>query len=304
MSSLPKARAAIDIGSNTLLLLVRDAAGETIHDEAVVVGLGRGLGERGLFRPERMESALEVLRRYVATAASLGVPAAEIRAAATSAARRALNAGTFLQRIHDELGVTVNIVSGVEEARLTWLGALDGLALPLGSVAVVDLGGGSTEVVSGEGERIALQTSLELGTIRLTEAWFGERIERYDPRALSRLRAHCEQTCTALGPARHPRNVVAVAGTATTLGAMTLGLSTWDRAAVHGSRLTRADLRSWIDRLLDSTPAQRRSWAAVSPERADLLLAGACVLEAVLTALQRESLIISDGGLRHGLLAV
>ncbi len=292
------------MGSNSLLLLVRDAAGETVHDEAVVVGLGHGLGDRGLFRPERMEAAIEVLRRFVTTAAGLGVPAAEIRAATTSAARRALNANTFLKRIQDELGLSIPVISGMEEARLTWLGALDGLALPLGSVAVVDLGGGSTEVVSGEGERIALQTSLELGTLRLTEAWFGERPERYDPRDLSRLRAHCEQLCQALAPARHPRSVVAVAGTATTLAASTLELSAWDRQAVHGSRLTRADLRTWIDRLLDSTPAQRRAWAAVSPERADYLLAGACVLEAVLTALQRESLLVSDGGLRHGLLAV
>lgn len=297
-------RAAIDIGSNTLLLLVRDERGETIHDEATVVGLGRGLGDRGLFRPDRMENALLVLRRYVARAGELGVPAARIQAAATSAARRALNSGTFFQKVQDELGLHVRIISGLEEARLTWLGALDGLALPLGSVAVVDLGGGSTEVISGEGERIQLQTSLELGTLRLTEAWFGEAPDRYDPRALSRLRGHCAQECRALSSARHPRSVVAVAGTATTLAAIQIGLRSWDREAVHGSRLTRADLRRFIDQLLASDAAQRRELAAVAPERADLLLAGACVLEAVLTALQRESLTVSDGGLRHGLLAL
>lgn len=299
----PGARAAIDIGSNSLLLLVRDARGETVHDEATVVGLGKGLGDRGLFRPDRMDAALEVLRRYAQTARGLGVPAEQVAAVATSAARRALNAATFFERVKAETGLAVRVIPGEEEARLTWLGALDGLPVPLGSVAVVDLGGGSTEVVVGEGERLQLRTSLELGSVRLTEAWFGEHPTRYDPRDLSRLRAHVDAACQQLRPARHPRSVVAVAGTATTLAAMNLELTAWDRDKVHGSRLTRADLRRWIDRLLPSEPAERRQLAAVSPERADFLLAGACVLEAVLTALQRESLLISDGGVRHGVLA-
>lgn len=295
--------ASIDIGSNSLLLLVRGADGQTVEDLQTVVGLGKGLGDRGLFRPDRMDAAVEVLRRYAARARELGVEPAQIRAVATSAARRALNAATFLQRVQDETGVHVEVISGPEEARLTWLGALDGLPLPLGSVAVVDLGGGSTEVVVGEGERIQLRTSLEIGSVRLTEAFFGEVPDRYDPRALSRLREACAQATASLEPARHPRSVVAVAGTATTLAAMQLELSTWDRDKVHGTRLTRADLRRFIDRLLASSPEERRQWAAVSPERADNLLAGACVLEAVLTALQRESLLVSDGGVRHGLLA-
>jgi len=297
------ARAAIDIGSNSLLLLVRAADGTTLHDEATVVGLGKGLGDRGLFRPDRMDAALEVLRRYATTAQGLGVAPGQVRAAATSAARRALNSATFFARVAEQTGLQVAVIAGAEEARLTWLGALDGLPLPLGSVAVVDLGGGSTEVVLGEGERIAFRTSMEIGSVRLTEEFFGECPGRYDPRALSRLRARVATATEELEPARHPRSVVAVAGTATTLAAMNLGLESWDRDVVHGSRLTRADLRRFIDRLLASEPEERRTWAVVSPERADNLLAGACVLEGVLTALQRESLFISDGGVRHGLLA-
>ena len=214
-----------------------------------------------------------------------------------------MNAKTFFQRVRSETGLQIQVIPGVEEARLTWLGALDGLPLPLGSVAVVDLGGGSTEVVVGQGEQLHFRTSMELGAVRLTEDFFGDSPGRYTPRDLGRLRQRVNDAVTVLDPARHPRSVAAVAGTATTLSAMKLGLTAWDRDRVHGSRLTRADLRRFVDRLLPSSPEERRSWAAVSPLRADYLLAGAVVLEAVLTALQRESLLVSDGGVRHGLLA-
>lgn len=298
----PQPRAAIDIGSNTLLLLVRGPDGTMLHDEASIVGLGRGLGDRGMFRIDAMDAAIKVLVRYAAQAAEHGVPAQDVRAVATSAARRALNVSTFLARVQDQTGLQVTVITGPEEARLTWLGARDGLRLPDGSVAVVDLGGGSTEIVTGQGDRLDFRTSLEIGAVRTTEQFFGQSPQRYDPRALSRLRSAVADTATSLAPARHPRTVVAVAGTATTLAAMTLGLTAWDRDKVHGSRLRRADLRAWIDRLLTSTPDQRRSWAQTAPARADTLLAGACILEATLTALQRETLLVSDGGVRQGLL--
>ena len=99
-----------------------------------------------------------------------------------------------------------------------------------------------------------------------------------------------------------PRSLVAVAGTATTLCAMELGMTQWDAARIHGCRLGRAALRRWIDRLLSSTPDERRQWAAISPERADYLLVGACVLEAVCSSANKDSLWISDGGVRHGLM--
>ncbi|NOY24412.1 MAG: Ppx/GppA family phosphatase [Oligoflexia bacterium] len=298
----PQPRAAIDIGSNTLLLLVRGPDGTTLHDEASIVGLGRGLGDRGMFRPDAMDAAIDVLARYAAQAAELGVPAQDVRAIATSAARRALNATTFLARVQKQTGLQVTVVTGPEEARLTWLGALDGLRLPDGSVAVVDLGGGSTEIVTGQGDHIDFRTSLEIGAVRTTEQFFGESPQRYDPRTFSRLRSAVTEICATLAPARHPRTVVAVGGAATSLAAMNLGLTAWDRDKVHGSRLRRADLRRWIDRLLASTPAQRRAWVQTAPARADSLLAGACILETTLTALQRETLRVSDGGVRHGLL--
>jgi exopolyphosphatase/guanosine-5'-triphosphate,3'-diphosphate pyrophosphatase len=295
-------RASIDLGSNSVLLLVVDDEGATLHDEARVVGLGAGLGERGMLRPDRELAALEALVEYAEIARGLGVQPWEIVTAWTSSGRRALNATGFIQKVEHHSRIKLNVISGEEEARLTWRGALSGLPLPGGPVGVVDLGGGSTEFVLGEGPRIGSRVSLELGSVRLTEQFFGAEPARYRPQDLAKLRAFIDETMAAHSWSHLPRALVAVAGTATTLAAMELGLTAWDRDVVHGSRLTRAALRRQIDRLLPTGPRERRDLAAVSPERADFLLAGACVLEAACNAAHKDSLRISDGGVRHGLL--
>lgn len=296
-------RAAIDIGSNSLLLLVVRDDGAVLHDESVVVGLGKGLGDRGLFRPDRMDEALAVLTDFAGKARAMGVPPYEVAAVATSAARRALNARAFLDRVKDATGFVVQVVSGEEEARLTWAGALAGLDLAGGSVAVVDLGGGSTEIVMAEAELTSMRVSLELGSVRLTERFFGAEVDRVNPADLARLRAKVAEALDGLAWPVHPRALVAVGGTVTTLACMEQGLTAWDRSRVHGYRLSRNALRRWIDVLLGAGADQRRALAATSPERADFLLAGACVLEAVCTSARRDSLRVSDGGVRHGLLA-
>lgn len=299
-------RASIDLGSNSLLLLVVDDGGGVLLDRATVVGLGQGLGDRGLFRPDRMDKAVEVLRDYATQAAALGVPAEQVQCAATSGARRALNAQTFIDRVRRETGLQLRVVDGAEEARLTWRGAAVGLSVPPGPLAVIDLGGGSTELVVGEGDLLRMRVSLEVGTVRLSERflWAGETpTDRTDPRDLAHLRAHLVEVFRAVEWPIAPRQVLAVAGTATTLAAMELGLTEWDAARVHGSRLERVSLRRWIDRLLDADAAQRRALAAVSPERADTLLAGACVLDQALASVRRDNLRVSIGGVRHGLIA-
>ena len=297
-------RASVDIGSNSVLLLVLADDGTLLHDEARVVGLGRGLGDKGMFRLDRMDAAVEALAHYAHTAQQLGVPPYDVSVAATSAARRALNARSFIERVHKECGLRVQVISGEEEARLTWRGALRDLPLPKGPVGVVDLGGGSTELVVGDGDLMGPRVSLEIGSVRLTEAFFGDHPKRYRPTDLARMKAHIQTVVQAFKWPALPRSLVAVAGTATTLAAMERGLVEWDRDAVHGARLSRAALRRWTDRLLASSTEERRRWAAVSPPRADYLLAGACVLEAVCTHAHRDSLRVSDGGVRHGLLVI
>jgi exopolyphosphatase/guanosine-5'-triphosphate,3'-diphosphate pyrophosphatase len=180
-------RAAVDIGSNSVLLLVLAEDGTMLHDEARVVGLGKGLGDKGMFRPDRMDAALEALGDYATVAQELGVPPYDVSVAATSATRRALNARSFIERVHKETGLRVKVISGEEEARLTWRGALRALDLPSGPVAVVDLGGGSTELVVGDGNLMGPRVSLELGSVRLTETFFGDNPQRYRPTDLARM---------------------------------------------------------------------------------------------------------------------
>jgi exopolyphosphatase/guanosine-5'-triphosphate,3'-diphosphate pyrophosphatase len=293
-------RAAIDVGSNTLLLTVVADDGAVLVDRATVVGLGQGLGDRGLFRPDRMEVAEEVLRAYVDEARRHGVNPWSIQAVATSAARRSMNAPTFFARLQRDLGVRIRVLSGEEEARLTWKGALRDLDLPDGPLLVIDLGGGSTEIVAGTAAGTTAATSLEVGSVRLTEAFLGTGV--VDGAALSRARAHVDHLLGGVRIDPAPRAVIGVAGTATTLAAIVLGLTAYDATKVHGARLTRADLASLIDRLLAAGPAERRALAACSPERADYLLAGALILDRALGRARRPAMIVSDRGLRFGLL--
>lgn len=293
--------ASIDIGSNSLLLLVQGDAGETVLDVQNVVGLGKGMGpERGLFRPDRMAAVLEVLAAYAAQAAANGVPPEKIRAVATSASRRAMNAPSFYEEVRRKTGIRVEVISGDDEARYTWLGSLAGIDLPAGGLMVVDPGGGSTEVIVGEGRQMRSRVSLEIGTVRLTEQYLG--YGTVSPADYARLRTHVDGVVGALAVPAIPKALVAVAGTATTLAALELGLTKYEPAKVHGATLSAAALRTWIDRLLPATAEERKTMVAVSPGRADTLLAGATILLRVLEQARRQACRVSDRGLRHGVL--
>ncbi|MFK7931403.1 MAG: Ppx/GppA family phosphatase [Myxococcota bacterium] len=294
-------KAAIDIGSNSILLTLISDEGEVLEDHARVVGLGKGLGDRGLFRPDRMEAAEAVLRDYVQIAATHGVHPWSIRAVATSAARRAMNAATFLNRLQRDLGLKAQIITGDEEARLTWAGALRDLKRPEGPLLVIDLGGGSAELVSGDTAADASRVSLEVGSVRLTEQFFAE--PTVSSAALSRARQHIDGLMSSVQLTPAPRMVVGVAGTVTTLMAITAGLTEYSHEGVHGGKLTRSDLAGLIDTLLPATPEQRQAIASVSPDRADYLLAGALILDRVLAVARRPALVVSDHGLRFGLLS-
>lgn len=298
-------RAAIDIGSNSILLTIVDGRGAVRVDEARVAGLGRGLGDRGLFAPDRMSAAEAILGDYVSLARSHGIEPEAIRVVATSAARRAMNAETWFDKLQRSLGLRIRVITGDEEARLTWLGALRDLKLPSGPQLVVDLGGGSTELVLGEDGLVLRRASVELGSVRLTESFLpGSLRGQPDPGGLTRMRHHIDAVLDRFVFDPAPRVVIGVAGTVTTLSTMALGLHHYDADRVHGSRLTRVDLARSVDRLLDASPDERRALVPAAPERADWLVAGATVLDRVLAAVRRPSLVVSDRGLRYGLLAI
>ncbi len=292
-------RAAIDLGSNSVLLTVLDEEGRLVHDEARVVALGRSLGDGGQFLPDRMEATQAALTDYVRTASRLGVSAPEIRAVATSAARRATNAPAFFDSLEVRLGLRLQIISGEEEARLAYLGARVDLPTPQGPFLVIDVGGGSTELILGRGPEIARRISVESGSVRLTESHLG--IAPTDT-AVASARAHVESLVASFDWDPSVVAAIAVAGTATTLAAMDAGLNTYDGAVVHGHPLSRARLQHWSARLQTASPDERKSLARVSPQRADVLLAGALLIDTVLAAAGLDGCTVSDRGLRFGLL--
>jgi exopolyphosphatase/guanosine-5'-triphosphate,3'-diphosphate pyrophosphatase len=293
-------RAAIDVGSNSILLTILDDQGGILTDQATVVGLGTGLGSRGLFQSDRMEAAETVLRSYVTEAGAHGIAPWAIKAVATSAARRSMNASTFFARIQRDLGLKVAIISGDEEARLTWVGSLRDLPLADDAVMVMDLGGGSTELAWGTPGTVEDRVSLEIGSVRLTEQFFPDG--DVTAQAVSLASRHIDQALAAVRLASPPKIVVGVAGTVTTLMAMALGLEQYDGARVHGARLGRMEIGSLLDRLSAATADERRALVPSSPERANFLVAGALIVDRVLGKTMRPSLVVSDRGLRFGLL--
>jgi exopolyphosphatase / guanosine-5'-triphosphate,3'-diphosphate pyrophosphatase len=293
-------KAAIDLGSNSVLLTVLDEDGKLLHDEARVVGLGKGLGDHGRFAPESMAAALAALKDYAHIATRLGVPPAHVAAVTTSAARRAENAPEWFGQVHAETGLQFRIISGEEEAQLTWAGATSDFAIP-GTLIAFDLGGGSTEVVIGSRAGLEHRISLEVGSVRHTEAFLGTG--RVSEQQLIALRTDLERTIAAVPFRLEASTAIGVAGTVTTLAAMELGLERWDATKVHKSALSLAALRSWSGRLAQCTQGERAQLAAVSPKRADYLLAGAEILIALLTATGLDRLYASDRGIRYGLLA-
>ena len=296
-------RAAIDIGSNSILLLVVDQNGKVLRDLSVIVGLGKGLGDSGNFQDDRIQMACRTLADYAQEAVSLGVAIDNIHVAATSAARRAQNADVFIQRVHTETGLYVEIIDGEREAELTWMGARDGLTLPDSVIGVVDLGGGSTEVVTGKQNSILSRYSMEIGTVRLTEMVCREAPDVFRASHKDHMRLEASKIVNQLSWEIQPKVLVAVAGTATTLAAAEIGLEKWDADQVHGFWLSRTALNAWETRLLDCSRAQRKALVRASPKRADTVLAGACILGKVCDSAGVDGLRISVGGIRHGLVA-
>jgi exopolyphosphatase/guanosine-5'-triphosphate,3'-diphosphate pyrophosphatase len=295
--------ATIDVGTNTTLLLVArvdDAGAITVLDErAEITRLGRGIGAGGALGAEGVARTLDVLRGYAELARRHG---ATIAAVGTEALRRAPNGADFLDPAAAILGAPVAVIDGAREAALTYRAAVESFPAEAraGTMIVVDIGGGSTEIVVADRGAVTFQTSLPLGSVRLTE-----RHVRRDPPGRDELTAIALEVDAALAavpwPAGEP-TVVGVAGTVTTLAAMALALATYDPARVHGHDLTLVELDLQIARLERATQAQRERLVGLDPRRADVILAGAIILRRIAHAARVPAVRVSDRGIRWGLL--
>jgi exopolyphosphatase / guanosine-5'-triphosphate,3'-diphosphate pyrophosphatase len=294
----PKNIAGVDVGTNSVLLTIgrRDPSGrlEVLRDSSVITRLGQGLGRRGALEQQAMARTLTALEEAGAAIAAAGATA---RAVGTSALRRADNGAQFLEEAQRALGLPLEVLSGEEEARLGFLGAtseLPGVDVQR-SPMIVDPGGGSTEVADGS----SLRVSLEIGAVRLTEAFLASDPPRVEE--LEALRRHVRAVVSQLQPLED-RLVIGVGGTATTLAAIDLGLKEYRGDRVHGHQIGRETMVSLRRRLAALPLAERVEIPCLPPGRADIAVAGAMILEALLERLGVESMVVSDRGLRFGLM--
>lgn len=295
--------AGVDVGTNSALLTIArvsaDQRLEVLFERAVITRLGEGLGPRGALSDAAMERTLNVLEEFGAALADADA-VAEVRARAvgTSALRRAVNGAQFLERACSALGLPLEILSGEEEARIGFLGAtneLPGLESAADPI-MVDPGGGSTEVVDGA----SLRVSLEIGAVRLTEAFL-----HTDPPTEAELEALAHKVRDVVRglPRAGHRPLIGVGGTATTLAALDLGLERYDSARVHGHQIELSEMVALRQRLAALPLREREQIPCLPRGRADVAVAGALILEGLLDQLGCERMLVSDRGLRFGLMA-
>ncbi len=295
--------ATIDIGTNSVLLLIAETRpGAELHpllERATITRLGEGVDAQGALSEPAKTRTLACLRDYAQLIAEHAVD--QVGAVGTSAMRDA-GAEDFSERVKEVLGVRPEVISGQREALLTFDGALAGLD-PVGIIAVFDIGGGSTEVIVGArlskaGASLKRAVSLDVGAVRLTE----RHIES-DPPTDAELRAIRQDVRLALrkAPSMRGRPLVGVAGTVTTLTAFVHEVVPYDPRMVHGAILSRFALGEAIDTLTSCTLAQRRALPAIEPGRADVIVAGAIVVDEICAAAEADRLVVSDRGVRWGL---
>lgn len=285
--------AAIDCGTNSIRLLVADLRTvdgvltlTDVHREMRVVRLGEGVDATGLISTGALDRTWSALADFVAILRAAGV--VKVRMAATSATRDAENRADFARMVRSTLGQDPEVITGEEEARLSFRGAVGDLDPATGPFLVVDIGGGSTEMVVGsvvDGRiEIAGALSLDIGCVRLTE-----RLLRSDPPTAAQRREATELTTSMLTvgwdrlPIRSVRRVVAVSGTATTVAAAALRLPTYDPDRIHLSRIPVRRVQEVADVLIGATRAHRAALGYMHPGRVDVIGAGASILSTLVS---------------------
>jgi exopolyphosphatase / guanosine-5'-triphosphate,3'-diphosphate pyrophosphatase len=303
-------RAAVDVGTNSVRLLLVDADGRRITREMTVTRLGAGVDRRGHLDDAALARTLETIGDYHQVWESHGVDG-RVRIAATSAVRDAADRDRFFGGVRERTGVDAEVLSGEEEARLSFLGAVGAVDVDP-PPAVIDVGGGSTELIVGTGtelDSVAGSVSLQLGCVRLTE-----RHLRRDPPTATELRAARRAVAerldeadevlarqgTALGAAG---SLIGVAGTATTLAALHLGLPTYDEDRIHSTRIPAAALHVLSAQLSATSTAARAALGPVQAGREDVLHGGAIVLDEVVRRYGFVELVVSEADILDGLVA-
>lgn len=297
--------AAIDCGTNTIRLLVADidpatGAATDVDRRSEIVRLGKDVDRTGRFDPAALERTLAMTRTYARRITELGVT--NVRMVATSATRDATNRDELVDGVREMLGVAPEVITGDEEAALSYSGATGGLPEDVPPpYLVVDIGGGSTEFVLGDGE-VAAARSVDIGSVRLTERHFADDPPTADQVswAIADMDAALDVVAATVG-LTVAGTVVAVAGTATTIGAIHACLETYDPDVVHHHRLPESAVAEISERLLTSTHDERAAISVIHPGRLDVIGAGSLILRRVVERSGAKEVVISEHDILDGI---
>jgi exopolyphosphatase/guanosine-5'-triphosphate,3'-diphosphate pyrophosphatase len=293
--------AVIDIGTNSVKFYLgevqADGTARAIEDRAEVTRLGEGLDEHGRLNDAAMTRTADAVTTMFDDARRAG--AQEIVVVGTAGLRSAANRDAFDRLLQHRIGVTVEVISGEQEGRLAYLAAISALALARGDLVVFDSGGGSTQFTFGSGADVAERFSVDIGAVRITErcGLAGEVSEERLHEAMAVVGAEL----AGLDGRATPDAVIGMGGTVTNLAAVHHELAEYDPDIVHGTVLDVAEIDRQIERFRALDANERRAIVGLQPNRAEVILGGACIVRTILTKLGRRSVTVTDRGVRHGL---
>lgn len=297
----PEKVASIDIGTNTILLLIAEVSGgemETLYDTETIVRLGEGLHEKGILSEAAMERGLQTLEGYLKRCREMEVQ--EIVAVGTSALREANNSNLFLQKVKEQFGLNIEVISGEEEARLSFLAVVKDLRLPLENLLVVDVGGGSTELIFGIVDKINQWMSLPVGIVRFTERFLlSDPVKEAEYMAMVK---EIQKQLSSVPVPENPPSMVSIGGTGTALASVEQGLDKFMVEKIHRFILTREALKNQLSLYRSKTLEERKKIKGLSPSRVDVILTGGTILHLIMERVGCPSLMVNSHGVRYGLL--
>jgi exopolyphosphatase/guanosine-5'-triphosphate,3'-diphosphate pyrophosphatase len=298
----PMRVAAIDCGTNSIRLLIADIDGSNFREvvrDMEIVRLGQGVDETGQFHPDAITRTLVAVDKFAAEIVKRGVE--KIRFCATSATRDATNRHLFVDGVRERLGIELEVISGDEEAALSFAGAIKDLDPSNGPFLVVDIGGGSTEFVFGT-STVEAARSVNIGCVRMTERHFASDPATSEQIELARtdIQAAIAQAAAVVTITK-AKTLVAVAGTATTVAAAALDLPEYDRYAIHLSRISAQQTHDAANMFATSTREQRLSLGYMHPGRVDVIAAGSLVLSEIMKATGATEFVASESDILDGM---
>jgi exopolyphosphatase / guanosine-5'-triphosphate,3'-diphosphate pyrophosphatase len=295
-------QAVIDVGTNSVKFHVGERAADgtwrTVVDRAEVSRLGEGIEQTGAIALAAIERTALAIAGMTAEAGQLGVGG--VTAVGTMGLRTASNSHAFLELVKQHCGVAIEVIAGDEEGRLAYLAVQSGLGLGDGALVIFDTGGGSTQFTFGQGTRVDGRFSVNVGAVRYTERF---RLDQsVSATVLQQVIDDMAADLSALDGVAPPDALVGMGGAVTNITAVMHGLARYDPDLVQGSVLDRSEVHRQIEQYRAIPAEERRRIVGLQPKRAEVILAGACIVLTVMDKLGKPSLSVSDRGLRHGLL--